>query len=104
MMRSSGIEMCHATLRKLWRELAWVLNCFDACRLLKLSKFMVFRTFSKIFTHSVLFQVRRLWLAVVSQAQCSVELRATLVHGEVRGVGNTVLVACFKYLFYSFSV
>ena len=68
---------------------------------LKWSKFMVIRTFSKILTHSVLFEVHRLCFAVVSQAQCSViELRGTLV----RGVGNTVLVAGFKYLFYTFSV
>ena len=33
---------------------------------LKWSKFMVIRTFSKILTHSVLFEVHRLWLAVVS--------------------------------------
>ena len=62
---------------------------------------MVIRTFSKILTHSVLFEGHRLWLAVVSQAQCSViELGGT----PVRGVGNTVLVICFKYLFYRFSV
>ena len=54
---------------------------------------MVIRTFSKILTHSVLFEGHRLWLAVVSQAQCSViELRGTLV----RGVGNTVFVVCLK--------
>ena len=53
---------------------------------------MIIRTFSKILTHSALFEVHRLWLALVSQAQCSViELRCTLV----RGVGNMVLVACF---------
>ena len=46
---------------------------------------MVIQTFSKILTHSVLFEGHRLWLAVVSQAQCSViELRGTLV----RGVGS----------------
>ena len=50
---------------------------------------MVIQTFSKILTHFVLFEVHRLWLAVVSQEQCSViELRGILV----RGVGNTVLV------------
>ena len=60
---------------------------------------MVIQTFSKILTHSVLFEGHGLWLAVFSQAQCSViELRGT----PVRGVGNTVLVAWFKYLFYSF--
>ena len=62
---------------------------------------MVIPTFSKILTHSVLFEVHRLWLAVVSLAQCLViELRGTLV----RGVFNTVLITCFKYLLYSFSV
>ena len=69
--------------------------------LLKWSKFMVIRTFSKILTHSVLFEVHRLCFAVVSQTQCSViELRGALVCG----VGNTVLVAWFKYLLYNFSV
>ena len=62
---------------------------------------MVIRTFSRILTYSVLFEVHSLWLSVVSQVQCSdIELRGALV----RGVGNAVLVACFKYLFYSFSV
>ena len=63
---------------------------------LKWSKFIVIRTFSKFLTHFVLFEVHRLWLAIVSQAQGSViDLRGTLV----RGVGNTVSVACFEYLF-----
>ena len=57
---------------------------------------MVIRTFSKILTHFVLFEVHRLWLVAVSQAQCSViELRGTLV----RGVGNMVLVACSNTCF-----
>ena len=34
--------------------MSWPGHCFDACRLLKRSKFMVIRTFGKILTHSVM--------------------------------------------------